>query len=99
MSMPILFIFLERFLRWLKVFGTSLRERKPNFQGPSLVVFIIDMKWIEYVGNISGFTATISSQADKVCLISYLLILFRIIYKSIQPHERLSRRMVSRSPP
>ena len=54
------------------MFGTSLRERKPNFQGPSLVVFIIDMKWTDYVGNISGFAATISSQADKVCLMSYV---------------------------
>ena len=57
------------------MFGTSLRERKPNFQGPSLVVYIIDLKWSEYVGNISGFTATaattVSSQADKVCMYVY----------------------------
>jgi hypothetical protein len=61
--------FPERFLKWLRVFGTSLRERKPNFQGPSLVVFIIDLKWTDYVGNISGFAANVSSdlsQPDKV---------------------------------
>lgn len=46
---------LQKFLGWLKVFGTELNERKPNFQGPSLIVRIVQMQWEGYTGDLKGF--------------------------------------------
>lgn len=47
---------LTKFLRWLEVLGTSMVSRKPNFQGPSMVINIISKDWQEYKGDIVGFT-------------------------------------------
>ena len=50
--------FSERFLRWLEVLGTSLLNRKPNFQGPALLIHIVGLEWQDYVGDIEGFRIT-----------------------------------------
>jgi len=47
---------LTKFLRWLEVLGTSMVSRKPNFQGPSLVIHIISKDWQEYKGDLRGFS-------------------------------------------
>lgn len=47
---------LEKFVSWVQVYGTELRLRKPNFQGPSLMIFIENIVWSPFVGDLEGFT-------------------------------------------
>ena len=55
---------LNRFLDWLASLGTDLSSRKPNFQGPTLVVHIENVEWKEYKGDLKGFNA--NSEAPQI---------------------------------
>jgi hypothetical protein len=50
---------ISRFLEWMKVLSTDISQRKANFQGPSLVAYVIDAQWQDFKGDIpAGFVAT-----------------------------------------
>ena len=49
---------LSRFLEWMNSLTTELVTRKPNFQGPSIIIKIEKVKWTEYEGTLKGFLAT-----------------------------------------
>lgn len=49
---------LARFVDWCKAMASPLSTRKPNFQGPPIVIAIDEMSWKDFKGDISGFLAT-----------------------------------------
>jgi acylphosphatase len=46
---------LERFIQWLEKYSVPLVKRKVSFQGPSLLVYVHELKWEEYNGDLKGF--------------------------------------------
>ena len=52
---------LVRFFDWLSTLGTELSKRKPNFQGPTLVINIEKVQWKDYTGNLKGFSANVDA--------------------------------------
>eukprot|EP00981_Chlorochromonas_danica_P008662 scaffold2266_cov166-Ochromonas_danica.AAC.12 len=49
---------------WLQEYGKDLSQRKPTFQGPSMVVRIKDLRWDSYEGKLKGFAT--SSDAPQL---------------------------------
>lgn len=45
---------LGRFLDWMVSLTTDIATRKPNFQGPSIIIKIDKAKWNDFEGTIKG---------------------------------------------
>jgi len=48
---------LASFLEWLSALSLSVSQRRPSFQGPSLVVYIQTAEWLDFKGDLRGFQA------------------------------------------
>jgi hypothetical protein len=47
---------LEKFMGWMGVLSSDLVNRKPNFQGPSLIIKVLSQKWEPFSGELDkGF--------------------------------------------
>lgn len=55
---------LDKFIDWVKLYSTPLTQRKPNFQGPSMTIYIADTQWESFSGNMRGFSS--SSDAPEL---------------------------------
>ena len=50
---------IKRFIEWLSALSTDVSERKANFQGPSLVAYILSLNWEPVRGDLAaGFSCS-----------------------------------------
>ena len=50
---------IKRFIEWLSALSTDVSERKANFQGPSLVAYILSLSWEPVKGDLAaGFSCS-----------------------------------------
>ena len=47
---------LARFIDWLTTLSRPMIERKPNFQGPPLVIAVDRLEWLPHRGDLAGFS-------------------------------------------
>ena len=48
---------IQRFLNWLNALSEPMEKRKPNFQGPTIIVKVDSIAWKLHTGKLSGFIA------------------------------------------